>query len=526
MTQLPVHIEEENPSDDLDLDIDTIDDLIADDVFARSEIEQKLKDYKTGLEALFALEDYHGTIYGKKTIDARDVSQLNIISNALNVNFAQKDNSFALEGLGSLLANLALTASIQTGSLAVGAAVGAGVNVALYGLVKAVDLSVKVVEKINEGIKTLAAQYETICTLMEKRWFGLKNLVEVYHLQMSKLQDRIVDATKNNQTFRADIRVKLNTAKLARNRKVESKKDYMEIIEKDITDVVTFLSQYVRLAKLTESIGRDTTKSFTFRLPYKQTIVRNMNMFNSEVLAQLSILPLFKDGEHDQLEVHSRVLIGGKRMTVSYSRAQATLEHPRKDLRKMINQMSIYGSRVKGSDNLNVEVVTLRDFELKDAEKLLDLLQTTGEVLKKYCDEGIPEFIKDREFFTRVTKNVTGLAIAGTGFAITKDFLANGDNMEMVKVAMPGVLANSVDLFLKASSLATLVTLVGAKTAGALIDWMRKYIISAMFTSMDLQYRVTKIMNDVDSSAIDTLISVRGQCYRVVDKLGKAKVWN
>ena len=42
---------------------------------------------------------------------------------------------------------------------------------------------------------------------------------------------------------------------------------------------------------------------------------------------------------------------------------------------------------------------------------------------------------------------------------------------------------------------------------------------------IDLQYRITKIMNNVDSSVIDTLISVRGQCYRVTEKLSRPKVW-
>ena len=39
------------------------------------------------------------------------------------------------------------------------------------------------------------------------------------------------------------------------------------------------------------------------------------------------------------------------------------------------------------------------------------------------------------------------------------------------------------------------------------------------------EYRITKIMNNVDSSVIDTLISVRGQCYRVTEKLSRSKVW-
>ena len=115
--------------------------------------------------------------------------------------------------------------------------------------------------------------------------------------------------------------------------------------------------------------------------------------------------------------------------------------------------------------------------------------------------------------------------MAVTGFGIIKNFLSNGNNLEVVKKSLPSKLLTVIDLFVKAASLTALVSLAGAKLAGALVDWLRKYIISSIFTSIDLQYRITKIMNNVDSSVIDTLISVRGQCYRVTEKLSKPKVW-
>ena len=526
MNTLPIHVEEDH---EVDLDLDIIDDLVSDDLELREEIDNRLTNYKVGLESLFALEDYHGSLFNKQTFDGRDLKQLNIIANVINVNLDHHYNSFniATEGLTDLVSTTVNsvaknTATVANNVLHVGDKV---TNVVLSGVIKATELSKKLIEKINSGIISLASEYEIIAKLIEKRWFGIKNLIEVYNLQVNKLEDRITEATKGSSSLTADIKVKLNIAKLSRDRKINNKDNFMKFIREDLTDIVDFLNTYTESVKLTESMSKDTMKSFAFMKPYKQTMVRNLNMFNFDILEKLSKNNLFNKGSEEGNEVHSRVLIGGKRVSISFLREKATTLNVRNDLRRMIREMNIYGSRVKGNDNINVEIIKLNDFRLTDAKELLSLLKSTGEALSRYNGESIPKLLKDRTFFSRVTEIVVGLASAATGFGITKNFLSDTNNLDLVKQSMPGKLLAVVDLFIKAASLTALIGLVGAKTAGLLIDWLRKYIISSVFTSMDLQYRITKILNNVDSSVIDTLISVRGQCYRVTDKLSNSKVW-
>ena len=525
MSDLPIHVMPEDESDNLDIDLEVIDDMISSDLILREEIEERMDNYKTGLEALYVLEDYHSTMYSKGEIDDRDIKQLNIITKAINVNLNHKYDGFniATEGLTDLVQSAAHS-SVALANTAVEVGGKAG-KAAVNGVIKATELSKALIEKINQGIINLGSEYDIIAKLIEKRWFGIKNLIEVYQLQVSKLEDRINEATHESNSLRSDIKVKLNTAKLSRDRKIATKSDYMKIIREDVTAIVDFLNGYTQTIKLTENMSKDTAKSVAFISPYKQTMIKNLNLFNFDVLGKLSNEDIFNGGHDEGNEKHSRVLIGGKRVSVSFDRNRASLLDVRSELRRKIREMNIYGSRVKGNDNINVEIVTLRDFTYGDAKELLSLLKSTGEALDRYNGESIPKLIKDREFFSRVTEVVTGLAVAVTGFGIIKNFLSNGNNLEVVKKSLPSKLLTVIDLFVKAASLTALVSLAGAKLAGALVDWLRKYIISSIFTSIDLQYRITKIMNNVDSSVIDTLISVRGQCYRVTEKLSRPKVW-
>lgn len=520
MSDLPIHIENEHDSSrfDIELDLETIDDIVSDDIALRAEIAERLENFNAGLECVYALEDYHTAIYNRDTLTNSDIKQLNIITNAIRTNLSYDYNGYTIaqEDIAEL---------VKTGASSLANGISKTASATVNGVIKATELSKKVVEKINQGIINLASEYEIIAKLVEKRWFGIKNLIEVYNLQTAKLEDRLLDATSNSDTPRADIKVKLNTAKMDSNRKITTKEQFLKIIREDITAIVEFLDTYTKSVEITDRMSGDTLKSVAFLKPYKQTMIKNLNLFNIDVLNKLANTTLFKDAITAGNEKHSRVLIGGKRVIVSHISERADVSMPRNDLRGMIRQMNIEGSRVKGSDNVNVEIITLHDFSLDDGKELIGLLRSANEALERYNGSSIPKSLSDRNFFSRVTETITGLATAATGFVIIKNFLSNSDNLALVKQSLPVRLLNVVDMVLKAASLSTLIGLIGAKTVGMLVDWIRKFIISSLFTSMDLQYRITKIMNSVDSSVVDTLMSVRGQCYRVSEKLTKHKAW-
>jgi hypothetical protein len=69
---------------------------------------------------------------------------------------------------------------------------GKAAKAAVNGVISATELSKALIEKINQGIINLGSEYAVIAKLIEKRWFGIKNLIEVYRVQVSKLEDRIM----------------------------------------------------------------------------------------------------------------------------------------------------------------------------------------------------------------------------------------------------------------------------------------------------------------------------------------------
>lgn len=532
MTDLPIHVIPEDESDNLDIDLEVIDDMISSDLILREEIEERLNNYKTGLEALYVLEDYHSTMYSKGEIDDRDIKQLNIITKAINVNLNHKYDGFniATEGLTDLVKSAAHSSvALANTTVNVGGNVAGKVGnvgkAAVKGVVKAVELSKLIVEKINSAIVTLGSEYNVIASLIEKRWFGMKNLIQVYELQSRKLEERLREASGNSDSLLGNIKVKLNVSKLDQNRKVENKDQFLKVIKEDIVSIVEFLDTYSKSIVVSEKLLSDSMKSLIFLKPYKTILTRNINLFNLDVLDKLEKTSLMSTGTNEGGTTTSRVLIGGRFVTLSRPKERATLEHKRADYKALIKSMDVDAQKAKGDDNKNVEVITLNDVTLKEAKELLELLGVCSSALENYMSRGIPKLLKDRNFFSRLTETVTGLASASAGFDIMKKFLSNSDNLGAVKLSMPGKLLNAIDIFIKAGSFSLLVGMVGAKTAGALFDWLRKYIISSIFTTMDLQFKITKIMNNIDNGVLDTLVSVRSQCFRVCDKLSKVKAW-
>lgn len=88
----------------------------------------------------------------------------------------------------------------------------------------------------------------------------------------------------------------------------------MKIIREDVTAIVDFLNAYTQTIKLTEGMSKDTAKSIAFMTPYKQTMVKNLNLFNLDVLGKLGDEDILQGGHDEGNEKHSRVLIGGKRI--------------------------------------------------------------------------------------------------------------------------------------------------------------------------------------------------------------------
>jgi hypothetical protein len=504
MEDLPLHVigTEDLEEESLEIELMDLDDLLEEQYSLKEELDSRLVSFNNGLESLALLEEYHSYIYNKEEVALEDVKQFNLL--------LSNNTNYALEGIADMIV--------------VGGAITDVARATVGAVVKAVDLAKAILDKINEAIISLASDYETISKLIEKRWFGFNQLLEVYDQQVNKLEDKIAKVTRDSSSLRASFKIKLTTATLDRT-KVTNKQSYLRVIENDINGICNFINNYIKQIKIIEAIGSDLNKSLVFVRPYKATLAKTYNIVNLDILNNLKDSSLFRDAAKLETGIASRTLIGGRQVIISTNEDRLELHHKRTEVKAAIRKLNIEAPRVKANDNIYVDLVELNDFTAREAADLLELLRTTNQTLKNYVEQGIPKLLKDREYFSRITQTVTGLGTTITAFTITKKFLSNAGNLEIVKQSLPGKLLSVIDLFLKAASLSALIGLVGAKTAGLLIDWLRKFIISNIFTSMDLQYRITAIMNNVDSQVLDTLVSVRGQCYRVTNRLSSYKVW-
>lgn len=68
MSDLPIHVMPEEDSDSLDIDLEVIDDMISSDLILREEIEERMANYKTGLEALSLLDPYPKQTYATHSV--------------------------------------------------------------------------------------------------------------------------------------------------------------------------------------------------------------------------------------------------------------------------------------------------------------------------------------------------------------------------------------------------------------------------------------------------------------------------
>ena len=67
--------------------------------------------------------------------------------------------------------------------------------------------------------------------------------------------------------------------------------------------------------------------------------------------------------------------------------------------------------------------------------------------------------------------------------------------------------------------------MVAASAASYLLDYLRKYVMSNLFSMMDLQYKLTDVIEKFDHDFVDTIVEVHNQGYRVCKKLASTRNW-
>ncbi len=518
MDTLPLHELQEYEDEIEYADADIVDVLKSN----RVEIKERLSALESDINLIVSLESLSTKCLNSKYLTPEIISSYNSLVEQDSLRL-QEYKQVSLESFDTLLnvaSNINSTASNVTNKAVVAA------GLVKDGLVKGAEIAKMLYEKVQQNIVRLAASWDVICGLIEKRWLGLKQLSDVYELQHKNLVEKF-NSIGLDHNSRAYFKVKLYVAKLRNDgRDISRKENLLNALIKDsegIDDLgQSFLRTYLSLRKIDELSAR----AFTFRFPYKRALVNNANLINNE-LKKVTDNNIFKEGGFiKDFQAQSRVLVGGKVIYINYNHEELQEDSKRVDSKKFISNLSFSSIKRKDGSLNDTETVEINDLTFDQANEVFEAVGKTNEALSNYFNSNLPQYLKDRKTISSLTVFATGLTGGNAAFDTIKKFFSNDDNLKAFNLLAPIPVAKLLATFLSVSTFAAFSGIVAAASAAYLIDYLRKYIISNLFTMMDLQYKITDIIEKIDHDYIDTLIEVHNQGYRVCKKLASSRNWD
>lgn len=488
----------------------------------RVEVKERIAALEGDIKLIVALESLSTKCLNNNFLTPEILSDYNALVEQETLR-VQEYKQVSLESFDTLL-NVASNINSTASNIGNKAVVASGL--VKDGLVKGAEIAKVLYEKVQQNIVRLAASWDVICGLIEKRWLGLKQLCEVYELQHKNLFEKF-DSIGLDHNSRAFFKVKLYVAKLRNDgRDISKKENLLKALVKDsegIDDLgQSFLNMYLSLRKIDELSSR----AFTFRFPYKRALINNANLINNE-LKKVTNNNIFTDGGFiKEFQAQSRVLVGGKVIYINYNHEELQEDSKRIDSKKFISNLSFSSIKRKDGSLNDTETVEINDLTFDQANEVFEAVGKTNTALANYFNSNLPQYLKDRKTISNLTMFASGLTGGNAAFDSIKRFFSNDENLKTFNLLAPVPVAKLLATFLSVSTFAAFSGIVATASAAYLIDYLRKYIISNLFTMMDLQYKITDIIEKIDHDYIDTLIEVHNQGYRVCKKLASSRSWD
>lgn len=519
-TGLQLHISEE-----LDDQLEYMDtDLV--EVFRsnRENIRAYMGGLKQDMGQLVALENFAGQIYSRPAITEEDARQYDqIVEGFANPELiGMHYQTVSMESFGTLLATASTVA--QTASNVGNQAAMAAVLIK-EGVVAGAKLAKLLYERVQQGIVKLAASWDFICGMIEKRWLGLAQLIDVYDLQHQQLVEKF-DQVLVHPNGLASFKVQLYAAKLRNDgRDIRNKDVMLRAINDDCVGVSDLGEAFIRQLQEIKKVDIIASQAFTLRYPYKRALGENLNTVNT-LLKALTHNTLFSHGGFTKgYQAQSRVLLGGKVVYVGYNEEDLPLEAPRKQVREFISNMHFAAIKRRDGASNDTETVEFSGMTVSEAQAVFAGVKMTNDTLRTYFESGIPDMLRKRSSITNLIKFATGLTGGNAAFETIKSFFSFEGNLKAFNLVAPAAISNLLGTFLGASSFAIFSGLVAASAAAVTIDYLRKYIMANLFSMMELQFKLTDVIEKFDHDFVDTIVEVHNQGYRVCKKLASTRNW-
>jgi hypothetical protein len=496
------------------------------DVFRsnRENIREYMNAIKSDMANLVALENFAGEILQKPAVTEDDANRYDqIVNNFANPSLiGMQYQSVATESFGTLLATASTVA--QTASNTTNQAIVAA-SLIKDGLVAGAKLAQMLYERVQQGIVKLAASWDFICGMIEKRWLGLAQLVDVYDLQHEKLMEKFDQVLVHPKAL-ATFKVQLYVAKLRNDgRDIRNKAVMLQAINDDCVGVSDLGESFIKQLGEIKKVDIIASQAFKLKYPYKNALIENLNTVNN-LLKTMTHNTLFSHGGFvKSYEAQSRVLLGGKVVYIGYNQDDLPAESPRKEVRGFIANMNFASVKRRDGASNDTETVEFAELTVPDAQAIFEGVRMTNETLRTYFDSGIPEMLRKRTAISDLIKFATGLTGGNAAFETIKSFFSFEGNLKAFNLVAPAGISKLLGMFLGASSFAIFSGMVAASAAAITIDFLRKYIMANLFSMMELQFKLTDVIEKFDHDFVDTIIEVHNQGYRVCKKLASTRNW-
>jgi len=490
----------------------------------RSDIRDRMISIRDDMSTIQALENFAGSIANKESLTASDITRYNeivetqTITNVSGVNYRQ----VSLESFESLV-NTA--SSVYNTASNVSNKALAAASVIKDGVVSGTALAKELYARVQSSITKIAVSWEFVCSMIEKRWIGLSQLVKVYELQHQKLQISFEDITHEKEAL-AFFNVKLYVAKLRNDgRDIRKKDELLNAFMLDSGGIAELGASFIKHMQEVKKIDAYSSQALRMSYPYKKALAMNANAIN-DTLKELTRNALFYQGGFTKpYQAQSRVLLGGKVITINYNEVDIKEDFVRKDIKAFISNLGFTSIKRRDGTTTDTESIDIEAMTVAEARTIFASVEITNEALKSYQESNVPSILKNRTSMTSLITFATGLTGGDAAFDTIKRFFQRDDNLKAFNLVAPAAVSSILGTFLTASSFAVFGTIVAASSAAFLIDYLRKYIISNLFSMMDLQYKITDIIERFDHDYVDTLIEIHNQGFRMCKKLASSRNW-
>lgn len=381
-------------------------------------------------------------------------------------------------------------------------------------------------EKITTALATLTSKATALSWLAEKRLLGFKVAAKTRKNLLEELKGQLRGA----KGMASDFVIKIKVPSVAG---IKDKESFIRFFEAEAAGLEQTVLTYDKNISAVNGMVMKTLKSIALLgWEYNETMAGNFNTFKNDVLKPLATTGIFADPaatDNSRDVVYSKVMLSGKCFFIGGALGKdMAIGAKRRDVRDMINRLDfndIGASEVVDTEQMSFSL-EMTQLEQKEVERLIHALDKTTDALTRYGHMNRHWLADQRQIFSILTKTYNNLGVLKNSFSINsafKDMAGKGGMFIQAALNEGQITSEAAAKMMKfVNTSATLGTVAAAANmaVGSLVtevlDWGRKKIIGTCFSSMALQYKITKIVDNFDTHVISAVIDHQNRGERVI----------